>query len=535
MPLFISNITIKKVFDMKTKSIFIALLIVAFCMPVQAQINLNKLGNQVKRSAEQQVEQKVVEKSARETREALDNGEKKLDQSVSNTTSGGASKGNKAVAQGEIPQGTKTVYVSVNKGSNRNDGSQSLPLKDLQKAIDDAPEGAVICVAEGNYLGYLDQGWVKVNKYLSIVGGFSDDFSQRDPVKFRTTMRPGPGQIKTSGNQGVMDIRVVGNRNGVVLIDGMILDRGLINLYIAPVYGNPVASAPEGCETGRIVLVEESPSGVPMMQPQGMKSAFQLISGEAEGNITIRNCVFLNGFHFGIQMACKGGHFDIYNNVFVANRMAACEVRGGLVQPNTSKVSFHENTVLFTWCRTKVMEDMGYGFRYMTGIDADVYNNVFGCTNFGALDRSYTDADKAKEAKRVTSAYNNLFFGNRNGDLVLPSGGGGWTFVLAKNFEDVTQLTKYENNREMNEAEAKVISSKIDAPYLKGFIGITGSQTSSFNPNSSLNTFRAAMGMNMQGTETVRVSMYGNRYPFEKAFDLFGAVSGYGAQEIKYQ
>ncbi len=79
--------------------------------------------------------------------------------------------------------------MSVSKGSNRNDGSQSSPLKDLQKAIDDAPEGAVICVAEGNYLGYLDQGWVKVNKYLSIVGGYSDDFSQRDPLKFRTTMR----------------------------------------------------------------------------------------------------------------------------------------------------------------------------------------------------------------------------------------------------------------------------------------------------------------------------------------------------------
>ena len=247
----------------------------------------------------------------------------------------------------------------------------------------------------------------------------------------------------------------------------------------------------------------------------------------------IRNCVFLNGYHFGIQMAVKGGHFDIYNNVFVANRMAACEVRGGLALPNTSSIAFHDNTVLFTWCRNKLMEDMGYGFRYMTGIDADVYNNVFGCSNYGALDRAYVDADKSKEAKRVTSAWDNLFFGNRNGDLVLPSGGGGWTYVLAKNFEDAEQLVKYENNREMNEAEAKALSSKIDAPYLKGFIGITGTQTSSFNPNSSLNTFRAALGMNMQGTETVRVSMYGNRYPFEKVFDLFGAVNGYGAQNIK--
>lgn len=432
----------------------------------------------------------------------------------------------------ESTEAIETLYVSVNSGSNRNDGSQSSPLKDLQKAIDKAPEGATICVAEGNYLGNLDQGWVKVNKYISIVGGYSDDFSQRDPVKFRTTMRPGVQQIPSSGNQGVMDIRVIGKRDGVVLIDGIIFDRGQINMYLAPLYDDERAGAPEGCETGRIVNVDESPA-VAVMQPGGMKSAFQLISGEAEGNITIRNCVFLNGYHFGIQMACKGGHFDVSNNLFVSNRMAACEVRGGLAQPNTSSIAFYNNTVLFTWCRTKHMEDMGYGFRYMTGIDADVYNNIIGCSNYGGLDRSYVDADKTKEAKRITSAWDNLFFGNRNGDLVLPSGGGGWTYVLAKNFEDAEQLVKYENNREMNEAEAKALSKKIDAPYLKGFIGITGTQTSSFNPNSSLNQFRSALGMNMQGTETVRVSMYGNRYPYEKTFELFGAVQGYGAQKIK--
>jgi len=516
-----------------TNSILLAIVcVLVFSFNTDAQINVKKLGSQVKRSAEQQVEQKVKEKAARETREGLDRGEKKLDQGVSKSSSGGASSSNKAASQGEIPQGTKTIYVSVSNGSNRNDGSQSSPIKDLQKAIDVAPEGAVICVAEGNYMGYLEQGWVKLNKYLSIVGGYSEDFSQRDPIKFRTTMRPGVEQIPTSGNQGVMDIRVVGKRNGVVLVDGIIFDRGQISAYLAPVYSNPVAAAPEGCETGRIAVVGESTEGVPTMQPKGMTSAFQLISGEMEGNLTVRNCVFLNGYHFGIQMAIKGGHADIYNNVFVANRMAACEVRGGLALPNTSKISFHENTVLFTWCRNKLMEDMGYGFRYMTGIDADVYNNIIGCSNYGGLDRAYVDADKSKEAKRVTSAWNNLFFGNRNGDMVLPSGGGGWTFVLAKNFEDVNQLTKYDNNREMNEAEVNAISKKIDAPYLKGFIGITGSQTSEFNPNSSVNQFRNALGMNMQGTETVRVSMYGNRYPYEKAFDLFGAVKGYGAQVI---
>jgi hypothetical protein len=41
------------------------------------------------------------------------------------------------------------------------------------------------------------------------------------------------------------------------------------------------------------------------------------------------------------------------------------------------------------------------------------------------------------------------------------------------------------------------------------------------------------MGMNMQGSETIRASMYGNRYNFDKALQLFGAKSGYGAQKIE--
>ena len=115
---------------MKTKSIYlIALLIAAFSMSAGAQINLNKLGKQVKRSAEQQVEQKIKEKAARETREALDKTEKKLDQGVSNAASGGTSKDNKEVSKEKKTKGKKTIDVSENKDSIRND--------DKQQKIDD--------------------------------------------------------------------------------------------------------------------------------------------------------------------------------------------------------------------------------------------------------------------------------------------------------------------------------------------------------------------------------------------------------------
>ena len=105
--------------------------------------------------------------------------------------------------------------------------------------------------------------------------------------------------------------------------------------------------------------------------------------------------------------------------------MAACEIRS-MNKAGEAIVDFHHNTVLFTWRRDWVAadKDMGYGFRYMTGINANVYNNIFGCNDFAALDRTYIDADKTKEAQRKTSAYNNLFFSNIEADITLPSGGG---------------------------------------------------------------------------------------------------------------
>ena len=203
--------------------------------------------------------------------------------------------------------------------------------------------------------------------------------------------------------------------------------------------------------------------------------------------------------------------------------------------PGEAAVEFHNNTVLFTWRRDWVPsdKDMGYGFRYMTGINADVYNNIIGCSDFSALDRTYVDADKSKEAARKTSAWDNLFFGNIEADLAMPSGGGKFLRVFAKSFEDVDQLVKYEGNREMTDAEVKTFSKAVDDAYLKAFLNMEGSSVSTHNPNSSENIFRSALGMNMRGTESNYTSMYGNIYPLEKAFDLFGAMPKYGAQMIE--
>jgi hypothetical protein len=328
-----------------------------------------------------------------------------------------------------------------------------------------------------------------------------------------------------------MDIVAKGKRNATIVIDGIFFDMGLYNLYCQPVYDNPVASAPAGTETGRILAPGETPT-VPKMG--GVSGSRQCINGEVEGTLIIRNCVFANAMHYGIQMLNRYGQWEISNNIFVACRMAACEVRGDGSLPETDRtLHFHHNTVIFTWTRTKELEDMGYGFRYMTRMNYNVHDNLFGCNYYGALDRTRFDSDLNRDKLRKTNAYDNLFFANRMGDVCLPSGGGLWNFQFAKNFEEVEQFEKYEGNREVNASEIDLLKKVINDPYLKGYLGLTMSQSSSYQENSAMNTFRAAMGMNKQGTETIRVSMYGNRYPFNDIPKLWGVINGKGAQAIK--
>ncbi len=498
--------------SMKTPKLLLIMILVVFVVPAQSQLNLNKLGKQIKEAIETKDSQTDVETKEAKTDQV------KTESSITQESA-------------EISKGSKTLYVSESTGSNRNDGSKGAPFKDLQKAVDEAPDGAVILVAEGNYQGKLDAGYISIKKYLSIVGGYTTDFSERNPLQYITMICPGASASGTGANYGLLDIYVRGNRNGVILIDGLVLDKGEMNCYFLPDPENPKSGTPEGCLTGRLDPPGFQSSGAPKMEGKTSVSN-QLIHGDVEGQVTIRNCVLLNGAHFGIQMGNIGGHFDIYNNVFLANRMAACEVRSMNRNPGETTIDFHNNTVMFVWRRDPMPgdKDLGYGFRYMTGMNANVYDNIFGCIDFSALDRTYIDSDKSKEAVRETSAWNNIFFNNLEADITLPSGGGRFLRVFAKSFEDVDQLIKYEGNHEVTQDEAEALMQAVDAAYLKGFLSMDGSSAMTHNPNSSENILRSALGMNQRGTSSYSVSMYMNRYPLEKATSMFGAIKNYGAQ-----
>lgn len=454
----------------------------------------------------------------------------------SNATSSAASSASVPAAKG------KTFYVSITTGSARADGlSATSAMKDLQKAIDTAEENDVILVAEGNYLGNLDRGYVESGKfgnaqndrgkYISIYGGYATDFSERDVIKHITKIQP-TSQKFTAPLMNINARRPYGYTGpvGTVVIDGFTFDLGENNRYCVANVDLEITGTPNtGVLTGRFLEPDASPQCPTEGYSSGDEYALHM---DVEGNIRVSNCVFVNCRDYGISAMMGMGHMEICNNIFVACRYAACQVRGSTRDADIEKVSleFHHNTVLFTWTRTKTFEDMGQGFRFMNGIRTiDVHNNIFGCNSNCAVERVYYESNKEMEKLKVSNLYDNYYFANRR-DLEIAAMGAPSISVPAARIEEAEQIgPKYEGNVEMPEGNDAFLNA-IDKPYLEGFLSLKIMSSQSYNPNSAANQINRAFGLNQQGSEIVRPSMYCNKYPWEKAADLFGKVANYGAQ-----
>ena len=414
-------------------------------------------------------------------------------------------------------------------------------MKDLQKAIDTAQDNDVILVAEGNYLGNMDRGYIEsgrfgnatheMGKFIEIYGGYSTDFSERDIMKHVTKLQP-TSQKFTAPLMNINARRPYGYNGpeGSLVIDGLVFDLGENNLYCAADVKNEITGTPnEGVLTGRFVEPDASPNCPKVGFANGDEYGLHM---DVEGNVRISNCIFVNCRDYGIQALMGKGHIEICNNIFIACRYAACQVKGNVRDADIPLVSldFHHNTVLFTWTRTKAFEDMGQGFRFMNGIRTiDVHNNIFGCNSNCAVERVYYESNKAMEQAKVSNLYDNYFFANKR-DLEIAAQGAASISVPAARIEEAEQIgPKYEGNVEMPEGNDAFLSA-IDQSYLEGFLSLKIMSSQSYNANSAANQVNRLFGLNQQGSEIVRPSMYCNKYPWEKAKDLFGKVEGYGAQ-----
>lgn len=468
--------------------LFIALFLFAASSASEAQVNLKSL------------QKKVTSTSTTQSK------------TTESKTTGQSGQGTQTSATPSGNSSGKTFYVSIANGSNGNDGSKASPLKNIDKAMKISAPGDVINIAGGQYMGTLRIGFLETDKPLKIYGSWDEGFTKQDIAAHPTVFQPDNESARTSRKALLKFTKDVAG----TVIDHMVFDAGERNAYSAN------DGIVEGVEGGRLLLPTEKPAtgnstvGEPLLQ---------FVSATTGGDVTIQNCVFVNGPSFALQAGHRSGKFTVKNNVFIANKMAAIEIFGTCAStggPNTlalcGEVEIANNTILFSWSRLKDFLDMGYGVRIMTKCDYNIHNNIIGGSILSAID--HTRFNKNEWVK----VDNNIFFVNKDKDMHYSPASNTRLRIDAGEFGDLDIASAKGNKNEIPKG------LKVNKAYLEGYLSARYSEQVDYNPNSPANQWREIMGMNKQGTIKSKVTMFANKYPWKDALSLFGNVSGYGAQ-----
>ena len=401
----------------------------------------------------------------------------------------------------------ETIHVSISTGANKNAGTKEAPMKNLDKAIKKAKAGDTILVAEGTYSGTFGIGYITIDKPLKMYGGYSTDFSSRDVVKHPTLFQPD----NKSGGKSRKALLALSKVIDGTVVDGFIFDMGMRSSY------SPDEGKPEGVETGMLLLPPKKAKGDKVTVTE---QCLYIASGNKGGDITISNNIFMNSAKFGIQGGIPTGNIKITNNVLVSNRMAAIEVWGtSAKEVPSAEIAY--NTILFTWSRLKDFMDMGYGVRIMTKMKYNIHHNIIGTSILTGVDHTRFNDDEWIQLD------GNLFFLNKQSDMEYSPESSTKLNLSAEEFEDL-ELASIEGNK--NEIPKGL---PIDKGYLEGFLSARYTEEEDFDPESPANLMREVFGLNKQGKLSTSVSMFANRYPWQKALELFGAISGVGAQAVK--
>jgi hypothetical protein len=387
----------------------------------------------------------------------------------------------------------KIIYVSIENGNNRNEGTKEAPMKNIDKAIDKATAGDKIYVAAGTYSGTFDVCAFTIDKPLSLYGSFSNDFLARDILKYTTIIQATPESHKTEHQF----FKIERKAEGPVVIDGFLMDMGEQQEY-----GN---EKPEGILSGYMQLTNQG--GTPQRMGVYIMGNDRVIS----------NNIFVNMSKGGIGIMQNNkaeGKIEVVNNVFVACAMSGIECAALPGSPKDIEV--HHNTIVFTFGDNFVNETGGEGIQTREDANFNYHHNLIAYSSGPGI-RHWNKVNKAK-------IDNNLFWGNRKNALTTKLPNGKLLHLSPDQFEDVDHLESASGNI------SKEPGLPVDAAYLDNFFTMAAEIMTEYNPDSEMNQIREVLGQNKQATSTIDVQFFANKYPFKETLKLFGAVKGYGAQ-----
>lgn len=279
-------------------------------------------------------------------------------------------------------------FVSINRGKGK-DATKEKPAKDLGNLVAKLKDGDVVNIAEGVYVGRDESGSDNIPVAVKLVGGWSDDFSKRDPWGAHKTVFAGVSSI---GGSTQYRLIISPNKCAELLVDGIVFDNGPRNHYLGD---KELIISRQANATKNLNATPES-GAIKLELPKNCSA-------------TIQNNVVMNTAPTGGAIAAWGhqaGKFLIRNNLIINNTGEGIfALTKWKSNKELARFTIENNTVLFSWKHDPSATYGGNGLKMDQEVELTASNNVFAFGDYGGV-------DNIKVAKGITLK-DNLFTGNR--------------------------------------------------------------------------------------------------------------------------
>ncbi len=341
-------------------------------------------------------------------------------------------------------------YVSAGRGRGKA-ATKEKPAKDLGNIISNLNPGDTVHIAAGTYLGKGKSGCDLITVPVSIIGGYSDDFSRRDPWGAFKTVLTGKNSTKNYkvGPRLMISLKKYeyhksgGNDTPKIVVDGLIIDQGPQNRYK---------------DAAKTLLVREANpnTGENSTPDRGALVITVSRTKDRSGkwDILVRNCVIMNSAPTQGAMTISGyrGSTVTIDNNLVINNTGTGIYAGSMWQGTDEKAAptftITNNTVLFTEKYDAFVQSFsGNSFKNDAAVVAALTNNVLAFADRNGIQKQGTWKLLLKD---------NIIVGNLRADYWETSGD------QKIELEDIEDEAEY-----LHEDSADNVDKKIKVPVSK--------------------------------------------------------------------
>lgn len=380
-------------------------------------------------------------------------------------------------------------YVSAQRGKGKK-GTLVKPSKDLGNILKKLKPGDRVLIAEGTYLGRGESGHDAVKVPVEIYGGFSDDFTKRDPWGAHRTILSG---VNSSDNWKAgyrLSIKLDKWKDSKtwpgksrydepphrIVVDGLIVDNAARNRYKT--------------EKRHAIVRTANPKKKQMPTPESGGISVAPWKG---GDAVVRNCVILNTAPTQGALALwgnKNSRMLAENNLVVNNTgngiqaLTSWHPRDGVGVP---RFVIRGNTSLFNHKHDPFASYGGSGMAVESDCLVQANGNVLGFNDYYGLDNQ-----KRAQAMLFNE---NLVFGNLQADYV--------EFDTRMGLDDIEDESDLLDEAEDNSGEAppSPLSPEYNALYMaRNVIDRNAAEADVKVGATGANALRSMLGLNLQGS-----------------------------------